>query len=157
MDRSFRKELHYRFKISSVHTKMPTQKRKSPQKVTRSARLRKYEAAYNSTKVAGKPRASPPRRSPPRKPRPKKTQASPQTKKKRSPPVRASPKKSPRKAPVKKAPVKKSPAKKPSKTRKRPLNAYQRFVREESSKEKYNGLLATERMRQISKAWQTRS
>ena len=134
---------------------MPTQKRKSPQKVTRSARLRKYEAAYNSTKVAVKPRASPPRRSPPRKPRPKKTQASP--KKKKSPQVRASPKKSPRKAPTKKASVKKSPAKKPSKTRKRPLNAYQRFVREESSKEKYNGLLATERMRQISKAWQTRS
>lgn len=155
MDRSFRKELHYRFKISSVHTKMPTQKRKSPQKVTRSARLRKYEAAYNSTKVAVKPRASPPRRSPPRKPRPKKKQASP--KKQKSPQVRASPKKSPRKAPTKKASVKKSPAKKPSKTRKRPLNAYQRFVREESSKEKYNGLLATERMRQISKAWQTRS
>lgn len=157
MDRSFRKELHYRFKISSVHTKMPTQKRNPPPKATRSARLRKYEAAYNSAKAAGGPRASPPRRSPTRKPRPKKTQVSPQPKKKRSPQVRASPKKSPKKAPTKKAPVKKSPAKKPSKTRKRPLNAYQRFVREESSKEKYNGLLATERMRQISKAWQARN
>ena len=40
-----------------------------------------------------------------------------------------------------------------SKDRKRPLNGYQKFVREESKKSKYKGMDARERLSAISKAW----
>lgn len=43
-----------------------------------------------------------------------------------------------------------------SKEHKRPLNEYQKFVREESKKIKYKGMEATERMYVISKAWRKR-
>ena len=137
---------------------MPTQKRKSPSKITRSTRLRKYEAAYDiCVKNTKKPPGSPRKRSPHKKTQPKKVQRSPSPKK-RSPntklPVKTGVPK--RKSPVKvqcKPPAVKPPARKQSKTRKRPLNAYQMFVRTESTKEKYAGLAATERMRHISQAW----
>jgi len=43
-----------------------------------------------------------------------------------------------------------------SKDRKRPLNDYQKFVREESKKSKYQGMSSSERMLLISKVWKTK-
>ncbi len=90
-------------------------------KVSRSVRLRKYEAVYEI--VCKKPLVETTTKV-------SKKQASPK-KPKRSPPKRQS------------SPVKS----------KRPLNAYQKFVQEESKKTKYKGMLATERLSAVSKAW----
>ncbi len=46
--------------------------------------------------------------------------------------------------------------KKKSKERKRPLNAYQLFVRDESKKSKYKGVSSSDRMTAISKAWKAK-
>ena len=43
--------------------------------------------------------------------------------------------------------------KSPKKNNEKPLNSYQKFVRDESQKSKYKGLIATERMTAISKEW----
>ena len=43
-----------------------------------------------------------------------------------------------------------------SKDRKRPLNDYQKFVREESKKSKYQGMSSSERMLLISKIWRAK-
>ena len=40
------------------------------------------------------------------------------------------------------------------KSKKRPMNEYQKFVKEETKKEKYNGLSARDRLIAISKEWQ---
>ena len=91
----------------------------SPKYLTRSARLRKYEVAYEECL--------------------KKISCS------------------------KRSPVKQSRApqefesqvkqKSPKKKNEKPLNSYQKFVRDESQKSKYKGLIATERMTAISKEW----
>ena len=62
----------------------------------------------------------------------------------------------------KRSPVKKSDVqqervqakqKSPKKSIEKPLNSYQKFVRDESQKSKYKGLIASERMTAISKEW----
>jgi hypothetical protein len=92
----------------------------SPKHLTRSARLRKYEVAYEEClkKVAD-------------------------SKSKRSPDKKSRAQQEP-------VPIKQ---KSPKKKNEKPLNSYQKFVRDESQKSKYKGLIASERMTAISKEW----
>lgn len=90
----------------------------SPKYLSRSARLRKYEVAYEECI--------------------KKTACSKKN------------------TVLRKSPDKKSQQqneKSPKKKNEKPLNSYQKFVRDESQKSKYKGLIASERMRAISKEW----
>jgi hypothetical protein len=91
----------------------------SPKHLSRSARLRKYEVAYEECL---KKMSCSKRRSPDKKLR---AQQEPVQGKKKS----------------------------PQKKNEKPLNSYQKFVRDESQKSKYKDLIATERMTAISKEW----
>lgn len=103
--------------------------RKTSKRVSRSVRLKKYEAAYEACL--------------------KKAMSA--CKKKSDP---SSSKKSKRKHKSKTTPSETvSKRKSPKKEQKRPLNAYQKFVRDESKKSKYKGMLSSDRMRAIGKAW----
>ena len=100
--------------------------------ISRSARLRKYEASYEEC-----------------------IKKNVENRKKK--PVRSEPVKKSRSirnviasSPSKQSRVKKSP---PQNQKKRSLNAYQKFVREESQKIKYKGITSSERMTAISKEW----
>lgn len=87
----------------------------SPKYLSRSARLRKYEVAYEECL--------------------KKTVCSKKN------------------TVLRKSPDKKSRQQSPKKKNEKPLNSYQKFVRDESQKSKYKGLIASERMTAISKEW----
>lgn len=124
---------------------MPTSPKKKPtNRVSRSARLRKYEAAYEACLK---------RTSPPRKKNECKSPAK-RSKSRRKPQQKV---RSPQQAPIKETRRRSSPKKTEkkvkSKDRKRPLNEYQKFVREESKNTKYKGMSAAERMTAISKVW----
>lgn len=114
-------------------------KRKSSKRVSRSIRLRKYETTYEAclkkATVACKQKSTPVKKSRARR-KPKKSEQ-----------VRLTPSKERKKSREVPKPKKKS------KDRKRPLNDYQKFVREESKKDKYKGMSASGRMSEISKAW----
>ena len=90
----------------------------SPKYLSRSARLRKYEIAYEECI--------------------KKNACS-----KKNTVLRKSPDKK----------YQQKPDKSPKKKNEKPLNSYQKFVRDESQKSKYKGLIASERMTAISKEW----
>ena len=94
----------------------------SPKYLTRSARLRKYEVAYEECL---KKMSCSTKRSPVKKSRAQQEFELP-------------------------VPIKQ---KSPKKKNEMPLNSYQKFVRDESQKSKYNGLRASERMTAISKEW----
>lgn len=121
---------------------MPSsQKRKPTNRVSRSARLRKYEAAYEACLK----RTSPSR---------KKTECKSPVKRSKSRRKPQQKMRSPPQAPIKETKRRSSPKKKvKSKDRKRPLNEYQKFVREESKNPKYKGMSSAERMTAISKVW----
>jgi hypothetical protein len=135
---------------------MPSsRKRKSRKRVSRSARLRKYESAYESclkkTLVSCKKktkRATPVKKSRARR-NPGKARESSSGRKQEN--RTSSGKKVKKRLTGSSKNKRKSPKK--SKDRKRPLNAYQRFVREESKKSKYKGMDARERMSAISVEW----
>jgi hypothetical protein len=123
---------------------MPTGK-KSPKKMTRSARLKRYESAYTKAikrgvgsackhKVRKAPQKSPRRR--------------PKTKKKN---VRMSPKHKPNVTHTSKRETKK--ANKCTKRRSKRLTDYQKFVRTESKKTKYKGMAPKDRMTAIGVNW----
>jgi len=97
-------------------------RKKESKKVSRSVRLKKYEAAYKACLK----------------------KALSVCEKKKSPKKKRKPRKS------KVTPVEKP---KKSKDKKRSLNNYQIFVREESKKSKYKGMIPSNRMRAIGKAW----
>jgi hypothetical protein len=109
--------------------------------LSRSARLRKYEVAYEECikKTFDTSKKKPIRLEPSKKSRSIRNVINNSPKKSRS--IRnVSPKKSK---------VKQSPPQK----KKRSLNAYQKFVKEESQKSKYKSFTASERMKEISKEW----
>ena len=118
-------------------------KRKPTERVSRSARLRKYEAAYEACLK---------RTSPTRKTKCKTPTKKSRSRRKPQPKVR-----SPILHSVKEPKRLTSPAKREkkvkSKDRKRPLNEYQKFVREETKNPKYKGMSSAERMTAISKEW----
>lgn len=128
-------------------------KKKSRHEVSRSARIRKYEAAYE---VCVKKALSTCKKKPVRVTPVKKSRALRKIKKagelssERNQEKKASSEKKIKKG-LSEAKKRKSPKK--SKDRKRPLNAYQRFVRDESQKSKYKGTTSMERMSAIGKAW----
>lgn len=99
--------------------------------ISRSARLRKYEVAYEECikKSVDNSKKKPIRSEP--------------AKKSRS--IRNVIDSSPKKSRVKKSPLETK--------KKRSLNAYQKFVKEESKKQKYKGITSSERMTAISKEW----
>ena len=92
----------------------------SPKYLSRSARLRKYEVAYEE--CLKKMTCYKCKRSPDKKSR----------------------------AQEEAVPIKE---KSPKKNNEKLLNSYQKFVRDESQKSKYKGLIASERMTAISKEW----
>jgi hypothetical protein len=100
--------------------------------LSRSARLRKYEVAYEECikKTFDTSKKKPNRLEP--------------SKKSRS--IRNVISSSPKKSKVKQSPP-------PPNKKKRSLNAYQKFVKEESQKNKYKSLTPSERMKEISKEW----
>ena len=97
--------------------------------LSRSARLRKYEVAYEECikKTFDTSKKKPNRLEPSKKSR------------------------SIRNVSPKKSKVKQSPP--PPNKKKRSLNAYQKFVKEESQKNKYKSFTPSERMKEISKEW----
>lgn len=139
--------------------------RKSSKRVSRSVRLRKYEAAYEAcvrkALSACTKHASPVRKS--RSRRKKSDQALEPVKKVRSKDqgkdkkIRKSKDSTSKNKDVKNKDVKNKDVKnkdvKKSKDRKRPLNDYQKFVREESKRVKYKGMNSADRMTAIGKAW----
>ncbi len=119
--------------------------------ISRSARLRKYELAYEECikKKFDNSKKKPNRSEPAKKSRSIRNIINNNPKK--SPSIRnVSPKKSPfiRNVSPKKSRVKKEPIMK-----KRSLNAYQKFVKEESKKNKYKEITPSQRMTAISKEW----
>ena len=144
----------YWSKISLLYTKIEMQSSPREKNVlSRSARLRKYEIAYEEfIKKANTEKYLCIKKSTSRRCRPSvEIQKSPNKKSRNRPSVKVqkSPDKKPRNRPC--VEVQKSPHKKQEK--KRPLNSYQEFVREESKNIKYKGFLAHERMTSISKEW----
>ena len=99
--------------------------------LSRSARLRKYEVAYEECikKTFDSSKKKPNRIEPSKK--------SPYTRNVIS-------------SSHKKSKVKQSP---PPNKKKRSLNSYQKFVKEESQKNKYKSFTPSERMKEISKEW----
>lgn len=106
--------------------------------ISRSARLRKYEVAYEECikKKFDNSKKKPIRSEPAKKSRSIRNVSA-----KKSPSI---PNVSAKKSRVKKSPIPK---------KKRSLNAYQKFVKEESQKNKYKGITPSQRMTAISKEW----
>lgn len=109
---------------------MPNLHKKSSKRLNRSIRLRKYEASYDACVKKALSRGK-----------------NKSTQKSRT--QRKSPKneKVPKKKEVRKV--------QKSKERKRPLNEYQKFVRDESKKSKYKDMASSDRMSSIGKAWKS--
>lgn len=121
---------------------MPSSRKK---RISRSARLRKYELSYEACikktlfEYKKKSKCTTPDKSHVRNEIVKERELSSEKNKE----IKSS---------VKKVKKRLTESKK-SKDRKRPLNTYQRFVRDESQKSKYKGMTSTERMFAISKVW----
>lgn len=122
---------------------MPT--KKSPKKLTRSARLRKCGTVYQRTVGAqAKAKKSPPatRKAAKRAPAKKKPVAR-----------RKSPRKPSRKSPPpRRARAKASPKSSP-KARKRPMTAYQKFMKVEMKKPQYAHLAPTKKLSAVAASW----
>jgi hypothetical protein len=125
--------------------------------ISRSSRLRKYELAYEECikKKFDNSKKKPIRSEPAKKSRSIRNIINNNPKK--SPSIRNV---SPKKSRVKKSPFirnvspKKSRVKKePITNKKRSLNTYQKFVKEESKKNKYKEITPSQRMTAISKEW----
>lgn len=117
-------------------------KKKSSKKLSRSVRLRKYELVYDACMKKTFTVCKNPKHTTSDKNSCKKTEKTTE--------------KEPKSEKVKKCNNKKKISPNKSKDRKRPLNAYQKFVREESHKNKYKGMSSTERMSAISKKWKNK-
>jgi hypothetical protein len=104
----------------------------SHNRLTRSARLKKYEIKYNSCiQYIEKQKHAKKRTQPIKKPRSKRTEENTQT-------------------------VKKCVKENKDEKIKKKLNIYQKFVQEESKKNKYSGMEAKERMTKIGIAWKAK-
>ena len=125
--------------------------KKSPKKMTRSARLKRYESVYTKAlKRGGTGSASKPkvRKAPRKSPRRRTTSPRLKTKTKtRRPRVKPKPKPTP-KTKLKTKRTTKSP-----KRRSKRLTTYQKFVRTESKKTKYKDMAPQDRMTAIGAYW----
>ena len=132
---------------------MPTAK-KPPKKMTRSARLKKYEGVYTKAlKSGGTGSASKPKvRKVPRK-SPRRRTTSPRLKTKTKIKTKTRRTKPKTKSPKDKRKTKKT-TKSPKRRSKR-LTAYQKFVRTESKKTKYKDMAPRVRMAAIGAHWNT--
>lgn len=110
---------------------MTDQYKRKPKRISRSVRLKKYEVAYEACL--------------------KKSLSI--NKKSKSVKDKRKHRKSSKAISTEK-PSKLNPSKK-NKDIKRPLNTYQKFVRKESKKSKYKGMIPSERMRAIGKIWKS--
>jgi hypothetical protein len=142
--------------------------KKRTKNLTRSRRLRKYEESYEACMDKVNPKSSSRHPKSPKLPKPPKPPSKPSkpsrtpktikssTKESRDPKSnKSSPKassKASRKACIE-SNMSRSPYKSPKK--KRPLNNYQQFVKDESQKDTYKHLSSSERMTAIGKAWKS--
>ena len=127
---------------------MPKSPNKKQTSITRSSRLRKYEAAYEAYLKKTKSPNKKPVKETNKSPNKKSTKRTRSRRKTQQTGFSLDP------LPVKETRRRSKTEKRiKSKDRKRPLNNYQKFVREESKNPKYNGMSAAERMTAISKVW----
>lgn len=137
---------------------MPTTKRtlkKSPKKMTRSARLKRYESVYSKALRrggTGSAAKSKVRKAPRKSPRRKTTNPRNETRGKN---------KSTRAKIVKPKKIKPSPTKQKktvsSPQRSKKLTAYQKFVKTESKKTKYKNMVPQKRLVAIGAAWKSKN
>lgn len=128
--------------------------KKPPKQLSRSIRLRKYESAYetcikNIDNKKDKPKNTSGERGS-NKIKDKEKESKKREKEEESKRRKKEKDKEKESKKIEKQKVSKS------KERKRPLNDYQKFVREESKKSKYQGMSSSERMLLISKVWKTK-
>lgn len=129
---------------------MPTKSFEKNPKITRSARLRKYESAYKAylrkteqSKISKSPRI------------PRKKRRMPVVTSRSGPrPKNISRREVKKKHKICTSTVSKS---KPKKEKRRPLNAYQKFVQNESKKSKYKNIPGKKRLSIIAEEWKRRS
>jgi len=120
-------------------------RKKEKKKMSRSARLRKYETVYEEfVKKSGAPK---------KEKREKKEKKENKEKRERVEKIAKKDDKGDKSDKSDKDKNEKSKVRDVSHERKRPLNSYQKFVREESKKSKYKGMQAAERMTAVSTAW----
>jgi hypothetical protein len=120
--------------------------KKPTKQLSRSIRLRKYESAYETCLKTINNKDKPKKSYEEKKVKVKEKESGKKVKEKE----KESSKKEKESRKKEKGKITKS------KDRKRPLNDYQKFVREESKKSKYQGMSSSERMLLISKVWRAK-